>query len=87
MIGYVKPSPEEAQQLRAHIRDAHPNLLGYPDTWIGYAPLPRSGLSEVPDEWLFAIHCANHNPLYRDHLDDQWLPAFVPAGSRREEAL
>jgi hypothetical protein len=74
MIEYSKPSPNEAHQLRRHIRDAHPNLLGHPDSWMGYAPLLQSGLSEVPDEWLFAIHRANHDGLYRQHLDDEWLP-------------
>jgi hypothetical protein len=74
MTEYVKPGPDEIRQLRRHIRDAHPNLLGHPDTFMGYAPLPSSGLSEVPDEWLFAIHQANHFGLYRQHYDDQWLP-------------
>jgi hypothetical protein len=74
MIEYVKPGEDEVLQLRRHIRDAHPNLLGHPDTFMGYAPLPNSGLSEVPSEWLFAIHEANHAGLYRQHLSDEWLP-------------
>jgi hypothetical protein len=61
--------------LRRHIREAHPNLLGSTDTFFSYRPLPNSGLSEVPDGRLFAIHEANHAGLYRQHLNDGLLPS------------
>jgi hypothetical protein len=76
---------DETLQLRRHIRDAHPNLLGDPTSRIAYGPLPQSGLSEVPSEWLYAIHQANHAGLYRPHLDDEWLVRESPQQVRHRD--
>jgi hypothetical protein len=80
MSGYgerVGLDADEALRLRQHIRDAHPNLLGDPTSFMAYRVLPESGPTEVPSEWLYAIHEANHAGLYRQHLNDEWLPKKV----------
>lgn len=61
---------DDRATLEAHLRDAHPNLLG---EGYGWSPLPRDDLASVPQEWLRTVHEANHAILYRNHADDDWL--------------
>jgi hypothetical protein len=66
------PDADDRVTLEAHLRDAHPNLLGEGHgSRVSRSPLPRD-LTSVSYGWLLAVHDANHEPLYRDHADDEW---------------
>lgn len=70
--------------LEAHLRDAHPNLLGEGHrSRVSRSPLPRD-LASVSYGWLLAVHDANHELLFRNHQDDDWLAPKAAKAAGRE---
>lgn len=74
------PDADDRVTLEAHLRDAHPNLLGEGHgSRVSRSPLPRD-LTSVAYDWLLAVHDANHELLFRNHDGDEWLARQTRTG-------
>lgn len=62
----VRINESDAEQLRKHIRSAHPSLM---NSGVD-GPLPED--LDVPDDVLAAIHDANHLRPWSQHTIDDW---------------